>query len=159
LKDAAEVSRGRFRIRLKSETVDSILADAIEAIESVAKERQITISLDVQCDPFAVVCCDRARIGQAFTNLLANAVRFSRPNSNVVVGIARQQRSLLFSVRDSGPGIAPYDLPHIFEKYWRTPDSRGSGLGLFICKQIIDAHRGILLVDSVVGQGSTFSFV
>jgi signal transduction histidine kinase len=158
LKDAEHLSRGLFRISFNYETVDAIVADAIETIEPVARERRITISLEIQCERFAVVYCDRARIGQGLVNLLANAIRFSSPASKVIVSVARQQHDLVFSVRDSGPGIAPDDLPHIFEKYWRTRDSSGSGLGLFICNRIIEAHRGHLLVDSVVGRGSTFSF-
>jgi signal transduction histidine kinase len=158
LRDAEHLSQGMFRMSFKYETVEAILADVVETIAPAAHERRITVSVDIHCDLFATVYCDAARICQALTNLLANAVKFSRPDSNVILAIARQHHDLLFSVRDSGPGIAPDDLPHIFDKYWRARDSRGSGLGLFITKRIVEAHRGTLLVDSVVGQGSTFSF-
>jgi signal transduction histidine kinase len=158
LRDAEHLSRGLFRISFKHEIIDAIIADAVETIAPVAHERRITLSVDIQCDHFAAVYCDATRLCQALTNLLGNAVKFSSPDSKVVMAITRQEHDLMFSVRDSGPGIAPDDLPHIFEKYWRTSDSHGSGLGLFISRQIIEAHGGILLVDSVVGQGSTFSF-
>ncbi|MFN8454356.1 MAG: GAF domain-containing protein [Anaerolineae bacterium] len=112
-----------------------------------------------------LVMADRDRIGQVFDNLIGNALRFSRPDSEIKIYAEADGPDIKFSVQDHGAGIPADELNRIFEKFYQVkqpaPPSqgyKGSGLGLAIVKQIIEAHHGRLAVTSELGQGSTFSF-
>lgn len=101
---------------------------------------------------------DRQRLTQVMAILINNAVKYSQPDTSVVVRVSRTTRNLEISVSDQGMGIAPADLPYIFERFVRINRSvEGSGLGLAIARTIAEAHDGELNVDSVAGQGSTFT--
>jgi two-component system sensor histidine kinase BaeS len=101
---------------------------------------------------------DRDRITQAFGNLLGNAIKFCAPGDIITVRAERVDDAVRFTFADTGPGIAPADLPHIFEPYWsrRSGRKKGTGLGLFIAQAIIKAHAGTIAVDSQPGAGASF---
>ncbi len=126
-------------------------------------------SIDLETELPAVsppIMGDYAHLQQVLMNLLGNAVKFSPPNSKVVVRVEPDrfdgELRLRFSVTDLGPGIPEDELDLVFHKYYRTSDVRdqvdGVGLGLSISKHIVEAHGGIIWVQSQVGQGSTFGF-
>src|SRR4029079_17057535 len=106
------------------------------------------------------VRCDRERILQVFGNLLGNAIKFCEPGDVVTVGARAERGCVWFTVSDTGPGIAPHELAHVFEPYWSGEkyEKKGTGLGLFITKGIVDAHGGTIRVDSAPGAGATFTF-
>ena len=96
-------------------------------------------------------------------NLLENAVFHTPEGGAVTVSAEIQGSSVVVSVADSGPGIAPQDLPRVFDRFYRVDPSRtratgGAGLGLTIARQLVEAHGGAIWVDSVVGEGAKFSF-
>ena len=94
-----------------------------------------------------------------FENLIGNAIKFTEPGGHILVGAASRGREVLFSINDTGSGIAAADLPHIFERYWQANKAgHGGGLGLPIVKGIVEAHGGQIWVESTPGQGSTFLF-
>jgi signal transduction histidine kinase len=101
-------------------------------------------------------------LGQVFSNLLDNAIKFSRPGDEIGVTISRQGNNALVTVSDSGPGITPEECTRIFERFYQVDKSRpggaghGVGLGLAIAKQVVEAHGGEISVSSKVGEGSTF---
>jgi signal transduction histidine kinase len=97
------------------------------------------------------------------SNLVGNALKFVTPPGEVEVGCARRDGVAVFFVRDDGPGIRTEDLPRVFDRYWQgevppAEKKRGLGLGLAICKEIVDAHGGRIWVESQLGRGSTFAF-
>jgi two-component system sensor histidine kinase BaeS len=103
---------------------------------------------------------DSERLGQVLTNLLTNAIQYNRPNGEVRVTTAAAHDSAILTVGDTGAGIAPADVPRVFERFYRSDQSRtsnGNGLGLSICKAIVDAHGGSIEAASELNVGTTFT--
>jgi signal transduction histidine kinase len=126
-------------------------------VQPLAADRGVTVVLEAS--PLECVG-DPERIAQVLTNLLTNAIHYNRPQGEVRVTSAVQDGIAIIIVRDNGTGIAPEDLPRVFERFYRSDKSRtpgGHGLGLSICKAIIEAHSGSLEVASEVGVGTTFT--
>ena len=100
------------------------------------------------------------RLLQVFENLIGNAIKFTTAGGWITVGAASNDQEVVFWVADSGAGIAPGDLPHVFDRFWQATrgDRRGAGLGLPITKGIVEAHGGRIWVESTLGRGSTFFF-
>ncbi len=110
--------------------------------------------------PLYYVNVDPDRLREVITNLFDNAVKYT-PEGRVTIGLTGNDGVAQCYVRDTGPGIPPDDLPHLFQKFYRVDNSAtrtigGTGLGLFICKKIIELYRGRIWVESEVGKGSTF---
>jgi len=104
---------------------------------------------------------DRERVLQVLSNLLGNALKFTPPGGRIRVDVERQDRmTARFTVADTGPGVLEQDAPHVFERYWKheTEGKKGTGLGLFIAKGIVDAHGGRIWVEGEPGRGATFRF-
>jgi two-component system sensor histidine kinase KdpD len=98
------------------------------------------------------------RIAQVFENLFSNAIKYA-PGAPITVSLKQSGDALLISVADRGPGITADNLPLVFERFYRVRSEKtvtGSGLGLFICKQIIQAHRGKIWAESTPGEGTAF---
>jgi signal transduction histidine kinase len=109
----------------------------------------------------ARVNCDRDRVLQVLANLVGNAIKFTPAGGRVTLSAAQSEGRVVFSVADTGQGIAADALPHIFDRYWqaaRRSQKRGIGLGLSIAHGIVTAHGGKIWVESTPGQGSTFFF-
>lgn len=106
------------------------------------------------------VVADRERMLQVFSNLGGNALKFTPDGGPLEIRAAGRDGNLEFAVSDSGAGIAPDDIPHIFDRYWQSTRTgrHGVGLGLAITRGIVQAHGGTIRVESTVGYGSTFRF-
>ena len=109
------------------------------------------------------VMADRLRITEVVTNLVANAINYTQPGGKINVTIERQGNEIITSVKDTGVGIPKEALPKLFTKFFRvtgklTQGSKGTGLGLYISKAIVEMHKGRIWVDSEPGRGTTFSF-
>jgi len=115
----------------------------------------LNVSLDLSSSTTSHA--DGVRIAQVFENLFTNAVKYA-PGSAVIVGLKQAGHLLVVTFTDHGPGIPAESLPLIFERFYRlrTENATGTGLGLYICKQIIEAHRGKIRAESTPGQGTTF---
>ncbi len=107
---------------------------------------------------------DRSRLRQLLQNLLSNAIKYTSAGGEVWIGSALEDGNVVLTVRDSGMGIAPGDLEHIFDRFWRADPARsrtgsrpGAGLGLAICKWTAEAHGGSIEVQSKPGRGTTFT--
>ena len=113
------------------------------------------MSLDLKAS--STIQADGVRIAQVFENLFTNALKYA-PGSAIEVGLYQIGPSLRITFKDHGPGIPAESLPLIFERFYRvrTEKATGTGLGLYICKQIVDAHRGKIWAESIPGQGTTF---
>jgi signal transduction histidine kinase/ActR/RegA family two-component response regulator len=153
------IEGGRFAVdKSLAETADTILA-SLESQQTLVAGASIIIATDLSpgLPPIEV---DSERLLEVFENLVGNAIKFTPPGGTVTVGASHRDREILFWVKDSGAGIAEGDLPHLFDRFWqaRKKDRRGTGLGLTICKAIVEAHGGRIWAESVLGKGSSFFF-
>ena len=107
-----------------------------------------------------VVRADPLRVSQLVGNVVGNAIKFTPPNGTVRMQALREGDQVLVEVADTGPGLPPEDIPHLFDNFWqaRRTDHRGVGLGLTIAKGVVEAHGGRIWCESAVGSGSTFYF-
>jgi signal transduction histidine kinase len=123
-------------------------------VQRYGSQREFNVYNDV---PTAFIEADRSYVTRVMDNIIGNAVKYSE--HPVEVRIGQEHDKVAISVTDRGVGIAPADLPHIFEEFWRSENmqwsKRGSGVGLFIVKQIMEAHNGSIRVESELGKGST----
>lgn len=149
--DARQMTTHRTPCDLESVALESIAATGAEA-----ERRGIALVLDAEGG--TTVPGDDAALQRAVTNIIANAVAHSPEGGSVEVRVERDQREGTIRIVDSGTGIAPHDLPHIFDRFYRGDTSRslsGSGLGLAIARTIIEAHQGSIEIDSALGRGTT----
>ena len=159
LLDVTRVEAGRLAVNVQSENTEEMLGDTLRTLAPVAAEKKITLRLSAP-DDLPDVLADRERFGQAISNLVGNAVKFSQPGSEITVRVAVLDRELLFSVSDKGQGMTAEQLSHAFDRFWQSSrtDRQGAGLGLAITKGIVDAHGGRIWAESSAGIGSTFYF-
>jgi two-component system phosphate regulon sensor histidine kinase PhoR len=146
---------------LEPVSVLASLRAAVRALEFEARERQVGIVMDQLQD--AQVLAERVRLEQVFLNLLANAVKFNKPQGEVRVNcqVLADQR-MQVTIRDTGLGIPSQDLTRIFERFYRVDRARsrsvgGTGLGLAIVKHAVEAFGGVISVESQLGKGSAFT--
>jgi signal transduction histidine kinase len=154
------IERGQLALEPQVEDARSLVGEAIDLLRPVAKAKRV--EFDAQnVQPIQVVC-DRDRILQVLSNLVGNALKFCPEETVVTLAVALDgaERGAHFSVRDRGPGIAPAELRHVFERYRHATPTKGggSGLGLFIAKSIVVAHGGQIWVESEAGAGTTLHF-
>jgi two-component system sensor histidine kinase BaeS len=153
LHDLALADAGELRMVVEG-------VDAAEIVRQLAAAHPGVVVVDVAGD--LRLPADRLRLRQALNNLVTNAIRHSPPDGRVTLRGRREHDRVVLEVIDTGGGIAPDDLAHVFDRFWRADKSRsrttgGSGLGLAIVKHVVDAHQGTITVRSVVGAGTTFS--
>lgn len=142
------------------------LLDPAELVLSAAGEQQDAsvgkgVLLDIDLTPgLGQVQADRERIIEVFENLVGNALKFTNPSGTITLGAAPRGDEILFYVKDTGSGIPAQQLTPMFERYWRAKagHGKGAGLGLSICKGIIEAHGGRIWAESSVGVGTTVMF-
>ena len=160
LLDVSNIEAGRLSVERRAEHVEPILRRATAMFERQAAERSIALRLIVR-DPVPAAYVDAERIVQVLTNLIGNAMKFTDSGGAITVEASAQGSDVVIAVSDTGSGIPPEHLPHVFERYWqarRTARKRGSGLGLAISRGIVEAHGGRIEVTSTLGAGSTFRF-
>ncbi|MBI2394161.1 MAG: PAS domain S-box protein [Deltaproteobacteria bacterium] len=159
LLDMASIQVGRLSIHAQEHDAASLLGEAATSNEPLAIEKGIRLIRDHALGNARVVC-DRERVLQALSNLLGNAIKFCGQGACIALRAALHPDFVCFSVVDTGPGIPESDLAHIFEPYWSADRhaAKGSGLGLFITKGIVEAHGGRLWVESEIGAGTAFHF-
>ena len=106
------------------------------------------------------IWADRDRLLQVFENLIGNAIKFTKAGGRITLGAEASTGEVVFSVSDTGSGIADSDLPHVFDRFWQASHGahRGAGLGLAIVKGIVEAHGGRIWIRSTIGKGTTFLF-
>lgn len=160
LQDVSRISSGRLRVEQRQVSVVELAEEAADLFEQVMEDAALRFVRRIAPETPLVVA-DRGRVLQVLSNLLANAVRFTPHGGQVTLTVGAQDSAFVrVAVKDTGPGIAPTDLPRLFERYWQAPRllRAGSGLGLFIAKGIVEAHGGEISVHSEVGTGSEFWF-
>lgn len=147
----------RGALPIKRETTDMIqlASEALASFQPQAEEKGISLDLKA-ADDLAPLHVDPLRIRQVLDNLIANALHACGLGDDITITIASEEKGICLTVADTGAGIAPDDLPHIFERFYKSSSSGGSGLGLAIARDLVRGHGGILTVESMPGEGSTF---
>ncbi|HST59847.1 MAG TPA: ATP-binding protein [Longimicrobium sp.] len=160
LLDITHIESGRLSLLREPHDVASIAQEAVEQAGIVAADRGITLSRGAM-ERGTTIWVDRDRVVQALGNLISNALKFTPSGGRVTVSVAADDEAVRISVADTGPGIAPEQLPRLFDRYWQanTADRRGIGLGLSIVQGIAAAHGGDVQVQSTLGAGTTFTLV
>ena len=160
LLDVALVEAGQLKVDLAPIPVPDLLDEIGGIQQPIAAAADLDLAVEV-APAVQTVWGDRKRLRQVFENLIGNAIKFTPPGGRIFVGAVLKDGDVAFSVSDTGPGIAPDAVPHVFDRFWQaTTRARrlGAGLGLPITKGIVDAHQGRIWVESEVGRGTTFFF-
>ena len=159
-----KMESGRIPMKLKKSNIVETVKDCIESLERKAKKQKVKIKLKENEEKVINVLIDNAKIGQVISNLLINAINYSKEEGgNVEIRFYDMNENILVEVADDGLGMAEEHLPRLFERFYRVDKSRsrnqgGTGLGLAIVKHIIEGHGQTINVRSTEGIGSTFSF-
>jgi signal transduction histidine kinase len=159
LLDRARLEWQASALNLTSVPPGEIVRDVAGRAEPLTTLASLRLHLDVK-PSVQHALADRERLVQALENLIGNAIKFTPPGGSVTIGADTHEEGIRFFVSDTGEGIDADHLDRIFDRFWqgRDADSRGSGLGLSICKRIVEAHGGRVWVQSRVGEGTTVSF-
>ena len=162
LRDLSLAESGQLKLNLERINLAGIINRLVSQFKVKAGEKNINLIAE-PADTSIEVKADSARLEQVMTNLITNAIRHTPPGGTVTVSSQVVDRQAAISIKDTGEGINPADLEHIFERFYRAGESRarsegGTGLGLSIVKQMVEAHGGKAWAESSPGQGATFSF-
>jgi len=163
LRDISLAESGQLELKLAPTDTVELVKRMVSNYEINAIEKNVRIKLE-EGTPIPEIRIDPVRIEQVISNLLTNAIRHTPSGGSVSVTVKNGEGGLEISVSDTGEGIATEDLPHVFERFYRSGSSRarkegGTGLGLAIVKQMVEAHGGKVWVESKMGTGSMFSIL
>jgi signal transduction histidine kinase len=160
LRTLALAESGALYLKREPTNLAELIRDAVSGFASQAKEKDIKLQLSLDTVEDADV--DPQRVREVLTNLLSNALRYTPRGGEVNVCLTEAgsgvERTVTISVQDNGPGIDPDILPHVFDRFYKSSDSGGMGLGLSIAKYLVEAHRGKIWAESELGKGTRISF-
>lgn len=157
--DVLRFEHPEFRLKLRTVEVSSVLEHQLERFQSDARSKHIHLGFS-RPETEVLIQADPERLGQVMGNLLSNALRYTPAEGTIELRLAHDITSVQIQVLDTGAGVATEHLPHLFERFYRADGAsaeRHSGLGLAICKQLVEQMGGQISVDSVEGGGSTFT--
>lgn len=163
--DLLEVARGdagKLKINLTSQNIKKTLTVVIEQLQPLADQKHITLE---DLTPLALpqVMADQEKLGEVFQNLIGNAIKYNSKGGKVKITHQLKEDFLIINIIDNGIGISPEDQKHLFERFWRSENAlvrqnTGTGLGLFITKELVERMEGKIWIESEENKGSTFSF-
>ena len=159
LLDIARIESGNLAVERAVFPLAPFMDDAATMLRPLAEKQRQRLDVTV-ADALDTVCADRDRLLQILSNLVGNAVKFTPPGGTITMAAEAADGAVRFRVSDTGTGIPPEQVPHLFDRFWQATrtDRRGLGLGLPIVKGLVEAHESRIVVTSAVGQGTTFSF-
>lgn len=157
----SQADAGELKVNVQPLAPAELLQQAQAAFAHQAAQKNIQLNLQLVPN-LPNLRADEFRLAQVLTNLLSNAIHYTPAGGHITLGAKMENETMVLSVADTGPGIAPADLPYVFERLYRADKARneadgeaGSGLGLAIVKALVQAHRGTVEAHSVVGRGTT----
>ncbi len=161
LRELALADAGQLHLHLRPTDLLQVVQSTVENLAPAAEAQDVALTADVSGDlPF--VQADPDRVAQVLRNLLVNALRHTPSGGSVTVRASLSEGAVRVDVADTGEGIAPEHLPHVFERFWRADAARmrtgGTGLGLSVAQSLVEAQGGRIWAESTPGQGSTFRF-
>ncbi len=163
LSELATIDAGGLRLDRMPFPIGDLISDCIESMQAIANEKGVLLSGSASSDA-GLANISPQHMQRVLTNLIGNAVAHTPAGGNVVVTAHREDRRVRIEVRDTGEGIAPQDLPHVFERFYRGEPSRrrsadgkeaGMGLGLVIARELVAAHGSQIGIESEAGKGTT----
>jgi signal transduction histidine kinase len=159
LLDVARIQAGGLAVEPIPVDVKSLLNEAAESATPLASAAQLTVVCNAP-ETSVAVASDRERVLQVFANLIGNAIKFTPKGGQIRILACQENDVVRFTIADSGPGIPPEHLDHVFDRYWQAKSTAklGAGLGLSIAKGIVEAHGGRIWVESPPGSGAEFNF-
>lgn len=163
LLSVSRIERGALKVQAESADWASIVKEVYVNFQNLAQEKNIKLSYTPE-DNLPPVLVDKFRISEVISNLVANSLQYTRSGGDVEIITKKDKAGVLTQVKDTGQGIPESALPKLFTKFFRVSGvleqgSKGTGLGLYISKSIIDMHGGKIWVESEMGKGSTFNFI
>lgn len=157
--DLSHLESGRAQFHLTLFEPLKLIADCAEFMQARIHENNLELLLNLPVS-LPAIQADRDKIKQVLINLVSNAIKYTPPGGSIILAARAEPKSLVISVTDTGCGIPPENLAGLFQKFYRVPGNEkmaaGTGLGLYICKRIVEAHQGIISAQSEVGKGTTF---
>ncbi|MFE8703054.1 sensor histidine kinase [Cytobacillus sp. FJAT-54145] len=158
--DLAKMDQNQFNINKETVELAGYLLEISRKFKTAYEEKNI--QLQYSCEKDIYIAIDPVRFGQVINNLLDNALKYSKPNTKVLLTLETKSDQVILKISDQGEGIPPNELPYIWDRLYRIDKSRsratgGSGLGLTIAKEIIEAHKGKIEVKSRVAKGTEFN--
>jgi signal transduction histidine kinase len=162
LQELAQAEAGQLTLVRQPTALPAVIAQAAAMLQPQAEAKGVTLGSELPAD-LPLVDVDPGRIGQVLRNLLNNAVAHTPAGGHIAVYAAVVGLQIAVAVCDTGAGISPDDLPHVFDRFYRADRARarqtgGAGLGLAIARHLVTAHGGAISVESAPGQGATFTF-
>ena len=161
----SKIEAGKYVISPKPEDIISLTVKIAKELHRQTRHKHIAVEVLRPAHTIPSVLIDKDKISEVITNLIGNALKFTPPNGTVTISFRKEQQVVVTTISDTGPGIAPEDQKKLFRKFGRLAHSfatiaetTGTGLGLYICKQIVQAHQGTIGVTSTQGKGSSFYF-
>jgi two-component system sensor histidine kinase KdpD len=155
----ARIEAGDIHLDKRPYAVRALIDSALEKLRILLQDREIRIDVPGNLPE---VLADAELAGLTIRQLVTNALKYANPESPIAIRAAAEDKCVRISIKDNGPGIPPKGLSHVFERYYRVPDSAdrvpGTGMGLAIARDIVEAHGGRIWVESVAGEGSEFFF-
>ncbi|WP_379963594.1 ATP-binding protein [Epilithonimonas sp. UC225_85] len=160
LLNITQIESGSIQLNVKSSDIRTIIEYAVNANRSAAEQKHILLKINVE-NGIEKVLADAEKTSWVLNNLLSNAVRYSYENSEININVQKAEGKIKFSVTDKGQGIPPQYISKVFDRYFKIPGTRkeGTGLGLTISKQFIEAQGGKIFAESELGMGSEFYFI
>ena len=156
LLDISKIESGKMEFHLDRLNIHDCIQKSMRSLRALAEAHKVSIKADL-AEGMPAVMADRDRMEQVITNLLSNALKYTNPGTNVVVETQARDRVVRVSVIDHGPGIAKENLEKVFDRFYQLAGSKkGTGLGLTICRALVEQHRGRIWVESEMGHGSQF---
>ena len=158
LLDKNKCENGLSQIKKANTHISKLIQDVLDSLRPLIQEKEILTKISLPPDLIGAV--DRNKMFQVFSNLIMNAIKYTPAQGSIHVTAEENEHEIIFSLEDSGPGLRDAELKKVFEKYWTGNDVEGSGtgLGLFICKSIVEAHGGHIFVQNTPGRGACFRF-
>jgi signal transduction histidine kinase len=162
LQDLSLAEAGQLHLACQLISLEEVISQAAQMVQPQLAEKNLTLQMHLSSD-LPRIEADQERVAQILRNLLSNAIRYTPSQGQIHLTASRSEAGVKISVRDTGVGIAPEYLPSLFERFSRADSSRaratgGTGLGLAIVKQMVQAHGGLITVESQPGKGTRFTF-
>ena len=162
LLSVSRIERKSMGVEARPLDIVPIVKEIVQTFEQQAKTRKQTFSIHIP-DKLPPVMIDPFRIGQVLINLISNAINYTPEGGSVDIAVSDDNSSVIITVKDTGEGIPQEAMPHLFTKFFRVSGSleqgsKGTGLGLYITKSIVEMHNGKIWAESEMGKGSTFAF-
>ena len=167
LKDLDEISkleRGELVISKSNFIIQTLVIEVFESLSKMAESQQVSFNIKKGCEAPLMIFADREKIRQVLINLIENSIKYGKPGGQIVASMYKvDEKNILLEISDEGPGIPEKNIQRVFERFFRTEEGRsrditGSGLGLSICKHIVEAHGQTIHVRSTEGVGTTVGF-